>query len=122
LASTTLAAGLMGGEGNDAGRKSFPVRDVAAGFEGLRAVDCELPGQDSNLDKESQNLSAVRPKSIPYSTSGDAPSPVAAQLPAEAEIDPELARILKAWPRLPAHIKAAILALVGPAAGPAGKE
>jgi hypothetical protein len=29
--------------------------------------------------------------------------------------DPDLARVLEAWPTLPAHIKAAVLALIGSA-------
>jgi len=40
---------------------------------------------------------------------------VARQLPTEAEIDPDLARILDTWPDLPPHIKAAVLALIGTA-------
>jgi len=33
-------------------------------------------------------------------------------LPAAAEIDPDLAGIIIAWPDLPPHIKAAVLTLV----------
>jgi hypothetical protein len=36
-------------------------------------------------------------------------------LPTRAETDPDLARVLDAWPRLPPEIKAAMLALVGAA-------
>jgi hypothetical protein len=43
-------------------------------------------------------------------TSGDGPSPVA--LPV-APTDPELARIVAAWPDLPDAIRRAMLALVG---------
>jgi hypothetical protein len=34
---------------------------------------------------------------------------------AENPADPDLARIITAWPVLPAHIKAAVLALIGTA-------
>ena len=46
---------------------------------------------------------------------GETPSSVARQLPTQAETDPDLARVLDAWPRLPPAIKAAVLALVGTA-------
>jgi hypothetical protein len=39
-------------------------------------------------------------------------------LPAAAEIDPDLAGIIIAWPDLPPHIKAAVLTLVGAATRP----
>jgi hypothetical protein len=35
--------------------------------------------------------------------------------PPEPPADPDLARVVAAWPELPAHIKAAVLALVGTA-------
>jgi hypothetical protein len=34
-------------------------------------------------------------------------------LPTAAETDPDLARVVAAWPDLPPHIRAAVLALVG---------
>jgi hypothetical protein len=39
-------------------------------------------------------------------------------LPYGAEADPDLSRVIAAWPDLPAHIKAAVLALVGAAKPP----
>jgi hypothetical protein len=36
-------------------------------------------------------------------------------LPAGAETDPDLARIVSTWPDLPPHIRAAVLALIGTA-------
>ena len=36
------------------------VVTVASDCDGLRAVEKELPGQDSNLDQESQNLLCYR--------------------------------------------------------------
>jgi hypothetical protein len=46
------------------------------------------------------------------STSGKGPSSVARQLPRTVGPDPDLARLLDAWPRLPEPIRRAILALV----------
>jgi len=51
----------------------------------------------------------------PLSSYGETPSSVARQLPTQAETDPDLARVLDAWPRLSPEIKAAVLALVGTA-------
>jgi hypothetical protein len=76
----------------------------------------ELPGQDSNLDKENQNVIRLGPKALsakPFSA-GDAQlatllAQVAENLPPS---DPELTRVVEAWPELPKHIRAAVLALV----------
>ncbi len=48
-------------------------------------------------------------------TSDPAPVSVAHQLPKTAAPDPDLARVVTAWPDLPPHIRAAVLALVGTA-------
>jgi len=40
---------------------------------------------------------------------------LAVRLQAQAETDPDLTRIVTAWPDLPLHIRAAVLALVGTA-------
>jgi hypothetical protein len=50
---------------------------------------------------------------LPATASGDKLGSVARQLPTVA--DPDLARVILAWPDLPDHIRAAILALVGTA-------
>jgi len=71
----------------------------------------QLPGQDSNLDIESQNALAPERKSLPAKASGNNSGPLTAPLTCVAG-DPDLARILDAWPDLPEHIKAAVLALV----------
>jgi hypothetical protein len=34
-------------------------------------------------------------------------------LPAAPKIDPDLSRVVTAWPDLPDHIRAAVLALIG---------
>jgi hypothetical protein len=53
----------------------------------------------------------------PATATGSASSPdsVARQLPTEAEIDPDLSRVIDAWPTLPAQLRAAVMALVGTA-------
>jgi len=63
---------------------------------------------------------------LPGNTSDDSASSLAPRLAPEPEkaslrdapIDPELARVLAAWPALAGPIKAAILALVGSASTP----
>jgi hypothetical protein len=41
--------------------------------------------------------------------------PLAQTLARETPIDPDLSRVVTAWPDLPAHIRAAVLALIGTA-------
>jgi hypothetical protein len=43
---------------------------------------------------------------------GETPSSVAQQLPTSAETEPDLARIIAAWPELSEPIRRAILALI----------
>ena len=88
----------------------------------LRPID-QLPGQDSNLDKESQKTFQDEHKVLPDNASGDGldrfargfarkesnPPPSG---PATPVTDPDLARILDAWPTLPAPIRRAVLALI----------
>ncbi|MHB1425503.1 MAG: hypothetical protein ACYC3I_20235 [Gemmataceae bacterium] len=81
--------------------KEMPQVLVTCGF-------LKLPGQDSNLDKESQNLSASLHKSLSVNTSVDTQTSVAQKLPT----DPDFDRLASAWPSLPVHIKAAVLALL----------
>jgi integrase len=57
---TTHDNATMGGAGKGTGRKSPSVKTVAAGCERMSTVDSELPGQDSNLDKEIQSLLCYR--------------------------------------------------------------
>jgi hypothetical protein len=45
-------------------------------------------------------------------TSGDAVLQLSALLAHHLQPDPDLARLVDAWPALPAHIRAAVLALV----------
>jgi len=81
----------------------------------------ELPGKDSNLDEESQNLNTPRRKPNPrkqIATSDDAGRSAGRSDPSEGGIpDAELTAIVAAWPTLPEHIRAAIRALIGTIAG-----
>jgi hypothetical protein len=53
---------------------------------------------------------------LPDNTSGDGAAPhVPQHVPAAAETDSDLARVVTAWPDLPAHLRAAVLALIGTA-------
>jgi hypothetical protein len=54
--------------------------------------------------------------SVNETTSGASNRPLTVLLARLAKTDPDLARILDAWPKLPAHIRAAVLALVATAA------
>jgi hypothetical protein len=57
---------------------------------------------------------AASPQGItPPETSGDAGRLLTDPLTRPASPDPDLARVVDAWPALPAHIRAAVLALVG---------
>jgi hypothetical protein len=56
--------------------------------------------------------SGADPSTLPAMTCGEPRPSVAHQLPTEAQIDPELQRVLEAWPHLPPHIRAGMLALV----------
>jgi hypothetical protein len=85
---------------------------VANDCDGSRLIERKLPGQDSNLDKESQNVFAPGHKSIRNQTLGRNEEQLSALLAHLALTDPDLSRLCSAWPALPDHIRAAILALV----------
>jgi hypothetical protein len=70
------------------------------------------PGQDSNLDKESQNVFTPGHKSLPANSSRQNEGSLSVLLAHSTPTDPDLARIIDAWPTLPDHIRAAIMALV----------
>jgi hypothetical protein len=77
----------------------------------------QLPGQDSNLDKENQNAFRACQKPLCSLTSGDMATPLAPQLAPEtktslpAALDPDLTRIMECWPALSEPIRRAMLAL-----------
>jgi hypothetical protein len=48
----------------------------------------------------------------------DSTTALARRLHADAGIDPGLSRVITAWPALPDHIRAAVLALIGAAPQP----
>jgi hypothetical protein len=64
------------------------------------------------------NLKIGEPNPLRTNTSGESHPSVACQLHNPAEIDPDLARLLAAWPTLPVPIRRAILALVDGAGPP----
>jgi hypothetical protein len=49
---------------------------------------------------------------LPANTSGDGDAPHVPQHVPAARTDPDLARVVTAWPDLPPHIRAAVLALI----------
>jgi hypothetical protein len=90
----------------------------------LTANEEKLPGQDSNLDKENQNLLATKRKSLRSKTSAKAPErpdrawtkrnekPTFVGSLEAGVSDPDLARVMAAWPGLAEPIRRAMLALV----------
>ena len=92
-----------------------PLEMQGAGASQHRpASNCtELPRQDLNLNKESQNLNAPNAKSIPISALQQATDAGCSGERREGGItDPELARVVAAWPTLPEPIRRAMLALI----------
>jgi hypothetical protein len=69
--------------------------------EGTRTPDIQI-----------HSLKIGEPNALHGNTSGETPPSVAVQLPTVADTDPDLTRLSSAWPKLPDHIRAAILALV----------
>jgi hypothetical protein len=73
-----------------------------------------LPGQDSNLDKESQNPNTPRHNSnsenILRSIDPVGCSAGCSDEQSEGGIDPDLARLIDAWPDLPPTVRRMILA------------
>jgi hypothetical protein len=72
----------------------------------------KLPRQDSNLDKENQNLLGSQPNPLPHTTSGNLPKRPDRARTKPPAADPDLDRLLAAWPKLAPAIRKAILALV----------
>ena len=73
---------------------------------------CKLPRLDSNQDKENQNLFASGRNLEPASTCGDVVfSPAHPPTPPNGS-DPELARVVDAWPDLAEHVRATVLTLI----------
>ena len=78
----------------------------------MRAVKRKLPGQDSNLDKENQNLLSSPSKPIADTLCVDSPCAVDRALTNAQEYAPDLVRIVEAWPTLPDAIRQAVLKLI----------
>jgi hypothetical protein len=82
----------------------------------MHCLASKLPGQDSNLDKENQNLHTPRRKPIKHKTVTPGAvlgcSARCSDQRGEGGItDADLAAIIAAWPMLPDHIRAAVRAL-----------
>jgi|SRR6516162_1619926 hypothetical protein len=79
----------------------------------------KLPRQDSNLNKENQNLFAGSPNPNPGNTCVESGRAVDRALtipiPELPVIDPDLARLIEAWPTLLDPIRRAMLALLSSA-------
>jgi hypothetical protein len=82
---------------------------LAGGGEQWRG---KRPLPDSNRGWRICNPLHDDPNPNPAKGSGQSPESVAHQLPGETKIDPDLARVLAAWPSLPPAIRRAVLALV----------
>ncbi len=50
----------MDGPETERRRNPLKMQAVESGCEGMNTIEGKLPGQDSNLDKESQNLLCYR--------------------------------------------------------------
>jgi hypothetical protein len=84
-----------------------------ADCDAVKADERKLPGQDSNLDKENQNLLDNPPKPNADKAYVDPRRAVDRALTSGEEIDPELARVGDAWPTLPEAVRQAVLKLIG---------
>jgi hypothetical protein len=81
----------------------------------------KLPGQDSNLDKENQNTFLPQRNALPSATSDESTGRLDRALTKPLESDPDLARVVEAWPTLPDPIRRAMLALAAASATDAPK-
>jgi hypothetical protein len=118
---THLHVNLPGADGHDAERLLVRVVHVQEQPDGLWCLGCELT---QRLSDEDQTVLQAPPDSWPdVGWLPDPPRPAApgAGLAPEragdtaapaGETDPELARVCAAWPALPEHIRAAVMALV----------
>jgi hypothetical protein len=86
----------------------------------VRADEEKLPRQDSNLDKENQNLLGALANSLPANTSDDCSRRLDRALTKAIEPSRDLVRVIGAWPALPEPIRRAVLALI--AAGASDTE
>jgi hypothetical protein len=118
---THLHVHLPGTDGQDAERLLVRVVHAEQQPDGLWCLGCELTHRLSDQD---QSALQAEPDSWPDADwlpepPRPAPSPAAATrdepryaLTPAAGTDPDLARVCAAWPALPAHIRAAVMALV----------
>jgi hypothetical protein len=106
---------------NAAGPNPLTVQGVEAGCERVIPLEGSSGGWDRTSDTRLMKEDARRtsPEQARGCGDGAGPCPVLVQNgPAATPADPTdagLARVVEAWPELPAHIKAAVLALVSTA-------
>jgi hypothetical protein len=87
----------------------------------LRAVEERVGEGTRTPDIQSHSLTAPEHNPLPANTSGTGTPPLAPVLAPGVE-DTGLARVVKAWPHLPAPLRAAMLALVAAAAPGVAQE
>jgi hypothetical protein len=85
----------------------------------LSTLDKRVSDGTRTRDSQIHNLEPISHNSNCSNTYGEPQSPLALPLAQESSkppaTDPDLARLLDAWPDLPPHIRAAVLALIGTA-------
>ena len=85
---------------------------VETSEDSSRPIDAKLPRLDSNQDKENQNLLCSGHNCEPASASGDGVFSPAHPPTLPADSDPDLARVVAAWPDLSDAIRAAVVTLI----------
>ena len=68
--------------------------------------------QDSNLQPRIMSPQGDSASTDSISSSADDPASARSRISSKTEIDPELQRVLDAWPNLPAAIRCGILAMI----------
>lgn len=109
-----FGTGTGGERERPTGRNSFGFKGVAAGREDSGLIDRKagdgIRTHDVQLGKLARDDAGALPRNDLRPEAGPACTPL-------AQIGPDLARVVTAWPQLPEHIKAAVLALIS-TAGP----
>jgi len=98
------------------GRKEKPLvlQGVEGDCDGLKTPETSSGGWDRTSDTRLMKPSASVSNPLSVNTSGESPPRLAPVL-APSPSDPELTRLVAAWPMLPGNIRAATMALLGAA-------
>jgi hypothetical protein len=101
----------------EANRKPLENKQPGAVLHRVASVCFELPGLDSNQDKENQNPHTPRRKPKPHKavTPGavlGCSAGCSSQRSEGGILDADLAVLIAAWPTLPEHVRATIRTLV----------